>query len=232
MTSLPQTIGIVTGIKLEENLLIKACARESFGKLITDCACGTVEGAQSSAMRLIKKGATHLISFGVCGGLSPDLNAGDLVIANKAMMDGQVVDLDVDWAQAARAHLSYAKTGSMLSVRTPLVSPVEKHVAFEKTSAITVDVESYAVASIAQQYGLPCLVLRAVLDNAAQSLPEAALCGVNEKGETQIWPVIKALVKCPHDLPALIALGQNSSRAQSALRTAAISATPNFWAVS
>jgi len=222
-------IGIVTGIALEENLLRKAFKRAGHGNSLTACAAGTVVGAQKSAESLIEQGASHLISFGVCGGLSPYVKAGDLILADQAAMNGIVLPVTKAWQKAALTQLPNAKTGIILSVDTPITTAAAKHQAYESTSAIAVDVESFAVMQAAKNHNLPCLIIRAVLDGAKQELPETALSGVDENGNTQIWPVIKALLKRPQDLPALIDLTRASGRAQETLKAIIKKGAPDFW---
>ncbi len=68
-------LGVVTGLKSEANLLKGL-------KL----ACVSTGGQAGEARRkidlLIAEGMTGLVSFGIAGALSPDLKAGDLVIAD------------------------------------------------------------------------------------------------------------------------------------------------------
>ena len=223
-------IGIVTGIKLEDALLRKGF-KQAGHDVLTACAAGTVVGAEKSAQALIDQGATHLISFGVCGGLSPYVKAGDLILADSVIMDGEMIELKSAWHEAALEGSNMAaKSGAMLSVATAISSPAAKHAAYESTEAVAVDVESFAVAQAAKDNGLPCLIIRAVLDGATQSLPETALSGVDENGNTQIWPVIKSLMKRPKDLPALLDLARDSGRAQDTLKAVIRKCAPDFWA--
>ena len=90
----------------------------------------------------------------------------------------------------------------------------------QSSHAIAVDVESFAVVQTALAHNLQALVIRAVLDPVDQALPPAALGGVNDKGETQIWPVIKGLMKHPQDLPDLLRLGGQNRRACAVLAEA------------
>jgi len=223
-------IGIVTGIKLEDNLVRKGFKQAGYPDVLTACAAGTVAGAKAAAQDLIDRGATHLISFGVCGGLSPYVTAGDLILANEVQVDGKTLSVDAPWHAAIKAQFPQARAGLMLSVAQAITRVEAKHTAYETTSAVAVDVESFAVVEAANASGLPAIIIRAVLDGAKQSLPEAALSGVNEAGETQIWPVIKGLMKRPQDLPALMNLGRDSAKAQEGLKAVIRKGAPEFWA--
>jgi len=154
----------------------------------------------------------------------------DLILAGSVSMNGEIIDLKSAWHQAALAQNPDARSGIMLSVAKPISTPEAKYAAYKNTEAVAVDVESFAVAQIAKDNGLACLIIRAVLDTAKQSLPDSALSGVDETGKTQIWPVIKSLLKRPQDLPALLDLARDSGRAQDTLKSVIKKGAPDFWA--
>ena len=213
-------LGIVTGLELESKLCLKAY--KSIGKdaPLIACAAGTVEGAQRAATSLIAQGATRLMSFGVCGGLAAGVNTGDLILPETVMMDGNTLAISSDWHAQTLRQLPDAKTGAIVSVSTAVTTPFDKAALYKNSHAIAVDVESFAVVQTALAHNLQALVIRAVLDPSDQALPQAALCGVNDKGETQIWPVIKGLMKRPQDLPDLLRLGGQNKHACEVLAEA------------
>ena len=235
-------IGFVTGIGLEETLLRRAYKRARLDAPLNACAAGQVDGAYQAAQALADQGATHLISFGVCGGLSPYVKAGDLIVADTVLMDKQSLSLNTGlsgaWHKAVMVHYAdehsdarlAIRSGRLLSVTQAITTIEDKFTAYEHCEAVAVDVESYAVAKTAQERNLPCLIIRAVLDSADQALPKTAMSGVDEAGKTKIWPVIKSLLKRPQDLPDLMKLAQDSTRAQESLKAAIKKGAPNFWA--
>ena len=206
-------LGIVTGLQLDKQICLKAYKAIAKDRPLIICAAGTVEGAKRAAKDLIEQGANHLVSFGLCGGLAPDIETGDLIMPKAVMMEGETLSLDGDWFEKISSDLPYAKTGKLISVNEAVTSPQAKALLHEQSGAMAVDVESFAVMQAAKAHNLPSLILRAVLDPSHQTLPEAALRGVNANGETQIWPVIKALIRHPQDLPDLIRLSGQNKRA-------------------
>ena len=66
-------LGIVTGLELEKQLCLKAYKTIAKDRPLIICAAGTIEGAERAAKDLIDQGASHLISFGLCGGLATDI---------------------------------------------------------------------------------------------------------------------------------------------------------------
>ena len=206
-------LGIVTGIEFEAKLCRKAFKSITKDVPLIACAAGTVEGAARAAKSLIEQGTTRLISFGVCGGLSDGVDNGDLILPESVMMNVKTLSLHSDWFEKISGNLPHANTGTLISVREAVTSPQAKALLHEQTGAVAVDVESFTVMRAAKAHNLPSLILRAVLDPVHQTLPEAALRGVDANGETQIWPVIKGLMLRPQDLPDLIRLGRQNKQA-------------------
>ena len=73
-------------------------------------------------------------------------------------------------------------------------------------------------AEIAALYGVPFVVLRVVLDPAHRAIPQSALAGARHDGGTDPVAVLKALMKRPEDLPALLRLAGDTREASRALR--------------
>jgi len=216
-------IGIVTGIELEAKLCRKTF-RELGHDLDVDVhiqsAAGTVAGARAAAKALCEKGVSHLVSFGVCGGLSPDMKSGDLILPESLLMDGHSQHVDSDWHAQLCAVVGDVKTGPIVSVSNAVSTPQGKAELHQSTAAIGVDVESYAVMAVAAEQGIPALAFRTVLDPHNQALPPAALKGVDEQGSTQLLPLLLELLRRPQDLPHLIRLGGQSKKATMRLRQA------------
>jgi adenosylhomocysteine nucleosidase len=88
---------------------------------------------------------------------------------------------------------------------------------FRTTGAAAIDLESGAVAAVAERAGLGFAVLRAVCDPADAGLPPAALAALDASGRVSVWNVAQSLLREPGQLPALIALGRAAKVARAAL---------------
>lgn len=77
-------LGVVTGLKSEAQLLRGL-----------DVMCISTGGrahiARPKINRLVSRGLTGLVSFGIAGALSPELRTGDIVIADKVVGEGETV---------------------------------------------------------------------------------------------------------------------------------------------
>jgi adenosylhomocysteine nucleosidase len=185
-----------------------------------------VSAAAAGARRLAATGARALISWGVAGGLDPGLAAGTLVLPRVIISPDNVsFATATDWREHVRSAIEalYAVcTGSLLTCRAPLGSVAAKARAFRETGAVAVDMESSAVAEVAAAQRIPFLAVRAIVDGAADELPEAALIAATAGTATlRIFRLLATLARAPGELPALIRLAGRYGRARRALSAVA-----------
>jgi nucleoside phosphorylase len=185
-----------------------------------------VSAAAAGARRLAAAGARALISWGVAGGLDPGLAAGTLVLPREIISPDNVsLATATDWREHVRSAIEaqYAVcTGSLLTCRAPLGSVAAKARAFRETAAVAVDMESSAVAEVAAAQRIPFLAVRAIVDGAADELPEAALMAATAGTATlRIGRLLVTLARAPGELPALIRLAGRYGRARRALSAVA-----------
>ena len=199
-------LGIVTGLTAEAKIA------RSLGVPVR-AGGGTPEGAERAAHELVALGVTGLLSFGLAGGLDPELKPGDLIVPNAVVEDGRIRITN----QLLSGCLGEARQGMLLAHSQIVVSAAEKAALAKSTLCRAVDLESGAVARVAQANGLPFAVLRAICDDAALSLPPAASAALNSKGAIAISRVALSILLNPLQIPALIALGSDAGRARQAL---------------
>ena len=115
-----------------------------------------------------------VVSAGVCGGLDPELRVGDLVLPDGVVSDAGV-RLPVTGTVAQRAAAAggaRVRTGVMLTSSRIVSTPEAKAALRAATGAVAVDMESAAILEAAAARGCSSLVVRAVSDDASESLPE------------------------------------------------------------
>jgi adenosylhomocysteine nucleosidase len=125
---------------------------------------------------------------------------------------------DVDYPTS---DLVGAAAGLLLAGTTIIATKAAKQALFQATSAAAIDLESGAVAQVAQRYNLPFAVLRAICDPAERDLPPAALSALNHNGAIGLWRVVASIAANPGQIPNLIALAQDAAHARRALLNAA-----------
>lgn len=204
--------------------------RLSDGSLVSVSGIGA-DNAARAARTLVAAGAGALLSWGVAGGLDPSLSCGAAVLPGAVLRDAggrgalRRYETCATWREPLMSALQrYAPVvaGTLLSSATPVAAAALKAQKFAETHAVAVDMESAAVAEVARQHDLPFLVLRVILDTAADSLPESILRAfdpaANRSGLSRAWQLLWALLTTPSELRALLRLPRQYRLAQRALR--------------
>ena len=139
---------------------------------------GTPAGAEAAAKQLVSEGATALVSFGLAGGLDPALRPGAVIIPSVVLSTGRRFSAD-----AALADRFGGLTGhTSLAGQTVASDAAEKQRLRAAMQADAIDLESGAIAAVAEIYHLPFLVVRAICDPAERTLPPAALIALRPDG--------------------------------------------------
>jgi hopanoid-associated phosphorylase len=167
--------------------------------------------------RHVRKGVRGLISFGIAGGLAPDLRPGDVIVGNSVVTADGTIRTCMDWSKSLLDLLPHAHHLPVFGAETPILTVSGKESLWRGTGAVAVDTESGPVAEAADRYGLPYAVLRVVLDPANRSIPQSALAGAREDGTIDAGAVVKSLMRRPRDLRALLCLAGDSRKANRAL---------------
>ena len=160
-----------------------------------------------------------LVSFGIAGGLAPELKAGTVIVS------GEVVSERCCWRAAPPyrrqltefAHSIGAIYGPVFGATSIVATTAEKKRARAMTEALAVDLESEIVASMAATLGLPFIVLRAVADTARRDLPPASLVPLSVDGKPDVSRVFASVMRRPFQLAEMIGLAHETRMALSAL---------------
>jgi adenosylhomocysteine nucleosidase len=183
------------------------------------------QNARKAAELAISKGATQLISWGCAGALSHELKMGDLVLADSLLdSDGTQTPVNATWHQYAKNILGSSVAvykGALLNSEDVISTAQEKQAIFEKTGALAIDMESHAIAQVAQHYALPFIAIRAIADPSTMDLPVAISRALNDVGEIEISKILFSLARNPKEIPHLIQIGQYFHIAKQKLSTVA-----------
>jgi adenosylhomocysteine nucleosidase len=219
-------VGVVAALAAEARALgpavkqIGNVGRLSDGTLLAVSGMGCT-AAGVAAARLIEAGASALMSFGLAGGLDPELAAGSVVFPSEVISrDGARFPTSVQWRERLTAAMPTQRPvagGKLLTSVQAIDTVADKAVAFRETGAVAVDMESLAVAQVAAAHRLPFLVARVIVDTAADVLPRAVVAA-SLGGQVRIWRLIGGLALAPGELAALIRL---ASRYRVATRSLA-----------
>lgn len=211
--------GAVTGLAAEAEI-----ARQA--GLVAAAGAGTAAGTERAIRSLVEHGVPGLVSFGLAGGLAPNLATGALIApAAVRGLDDEAHWVDVEWharlTRAAHAAGISLVVGGILGSERVVASGTEKARLHHATHAIAVDLESHRVARAAARARIPFLVFRVIADAAERDLPPAALVPLTRSGHPSIR-VLGSIVAKPGQLSALVRLARETRTALDALRRGAL----------
>jgi len=166
----------------------------------------------------VRRGASGLISFGIAGGLAPDLVAGDWIVGSAVRTDQGRFPTDHAWARRLLAVLPAAIHAEIVGADTPIAGVWEKRRLHAETGAVAVDTESHIAASIAAAHRIPFAAARVVIDAADRELPPAAMIGLRHDGTPDVAAVFRSVVRQPSQLSALMRTALDARIAETALR--------------
>ncbi len=202
------TLAVVTGLAFEAKIIEKAHARAKRPTPLLACSGPGGERARSTAERLLAGGAEALVSFGVCGGLDPELGPGDLLLADRVIAETGTYETDPAWrarlAEAWQASGLNVAGGALLGSEHAVAKAEGKRALFEAHGARAVDLESHGIAQAAEAAGAPFLAVRAVADPADRNLPRAALIATGPDGRLKVFTALTTMYLRPWEGPALV----------------------------
>lgn len=157
----------------------------------------------------------RVVWIGIAGGMSPDLQVGDLIVARSALApDRPAVDLDDALVAAATAR--NCRAGVVVTAPRVVAGAKARAALWRRAGSrpvAAVDMESWPAAQVLHAAGLPFAVLRAVSDTAAQELPGfLQRVDAPEAGGTGRGHIVRAAVMRPANWIALAAFRLRAGR--------------------
>jgi len=179
------------------------------------------EQAAKAATTLIQHGADALLSWGCAGALSSDLQPGDLLLPNSVKAQaGNTLHTDKQWhAQLSGLLANTCKpvTGALTSTANIIAEPVQKQALYQSSGAVAVDMESAAIAILAQEALIPFMAIRAIADDVDTIIPACINQGMDVYGNINPASMLAILLIHPTSWPQLMRLGRQFSAAKSTL---------------
>jgi len=122
------------------------------GTLVAVSGMGCTAAA-TAAQALVDAGATALVSWGLAGGLDPDLTSGTICLPTLVVSrEGATFPTDVHWRAILTAAITDGRAvvgGKLLTSAGAIADLAGKAAAFRDTGAVAVDMESMGVAQVA-----------------------------------------------------------------------------------
>lgn len=202
--------------------------------LVESCGIGPAN-ARAGAERLLARGVDGLVSWGTAGALHADYSPGAMIVFESVVNDaGRCYPSDARWRRAMLMSLAplHAVAARGYSAPHAAASVAAKAALHARTGCAAVDMESAAVAALADTAGVPFIALRVVVDPADFQIPHCALHGLRDDGRAHVAAILKSLARRPQDLPPLLRLARWYHGALARLRLASHVLQPDFGALS
>nr|VFK68564.1 MAG: adenosylhomocysteine nucleosidase [Candidatus Kentron sp. UNK]VFK73646.1 MAG: adenosylhomocysteine nucleosidase [Candidatus Kentron sp. UNK] len=191
------------------------------------------QNATRAAQSLIDAGADALVSWGIAGALDPHLAPGDIVLPTDVIdhVDKQRYPVNQRWRAALKNRLDQNRLdpnkldhekiysqGSVVSTRAVQPGPRQKAKLHKDTGAMAVDMESAAIAAVANEENKPFIIIRSISDTTAMQLPSSAINATDPYGRVSILGLLAGLTKNPAELRHYPNLIRSLARAKRSLR--------------
>lgn len=174
-----------------------------------------------AARRLVEAGATALVSWGMAGGLDPDLPAGTICLPREVVApDGMRFATAPPWRETLTVSVAGCRpvtSGALLTSLHPIAGVAAKAQARRETGTVAVDMESSAVAEVAAASHVPFMAVRVIVDTAQDAIP-SSVTAAGESGQVRIARLLMGLARSPGEIVALIRLAR---RYRAAIRSLA-----------
>ncbi len=205
-------LGILCGLESEAKI-----ARRIPNALVA-CAAARPGKARALVRELIDQGATHIVSFGVAGGLQPDLPMGALVVGSHVLSDKGKWACDTMWCGELLKKLPKARLAAVYGSDVIVPTAVQKSTLHRQHACSIVDMESQCVAEIASAANLPFAVIRTVCDGATVNLPDIVMQAIGEDGTIDIKKAVRHILRHPQEIFQLPHVVFGMNRALSGLK--------------
>ncbi len=224
-------LGIIAAIPAEAKCLqskkIKFSEPFEIEKNIFLCVSGV--GYQSSlhaTKKLIELNVDGLISWGIAGGICKSIHSGDLILAKAVTNQEKSYKTSNKWCRKIENyfHNSLCKilSGDIVSTKKICATSIEKTKLFKETGALAIDMESFAMAEIAETNNLDFIIIRAIADDANLNLPEAVIENIDNFGRLKIVKFIISCLLRPTQINKIILLAKNYRKALKSLKNISI----------
>ena len=221
--------GVVAALDREARVLGPALESKGGCDVLAGGTLRAVSGmgcaaAAMAARRLVEAGATALVSWGMAGGLDPDLEAGAICLPREVVApDGMRFATTSSWREALAASIASYRpvaSGALVTRTHPIAGVAAKAAIRHETGAVAVDMESSAVAEVAAASHVPFMAVRVIVDTALDGIP-TSVTAAGESGQVRIARLLVGLARSPGEIASLLRLARRYRAAIGSLRTVA-----------
>ena len=164
---------------------------------------GSENATASLRQHLRTNRPSFVLSAGFAGGLNPHLAMGTTLFSRCGTQDHPLLKPLQSLAD---------KEGTFISHDRVIAKAKEKQRLHQETQHDAVEMESSAIASVAQDHRIPCLTLRVISDAADEDLPLDFNHLMTRDKRIHFPKLLWALARNPEKIPTLIRFNHEISR--------------------
>lgn len=209
----------------EEAAAFRSISAGESGATILVTGIGRINAEKSVRGFLATNPVDLVLTCGFAGGLSPELEVGDVLYESAS--DGarsqparQMIGAGPDRSHDAcfkKLVTSGAKPAKFFCADRIATTAIEKATLRAETGADAVEMESGAIHAVCIERGIDCATLRSISDTADQDLPLDFNLLARSDLSLDYGKLMLAIAKSPAKIPALMRLQKNSKLAAQRL---------------
>ncbi len=166
----------------------------------------------------VLRGCRGIISFGIAGGLCPNLAPGACVVARSIVTATERFATDTAWSR----HLLWSIPGAIhadIAGGHALISdPATKRAIGKASDTVAVDMESSLSAAAALRHNVPFAAVRVLADPSCRTLPHVAQVAVLADGRLDFPAIMRSLATQPRQWSDLARTAFDTRKARLVLR--------------
>jgi adenosylhomocysteine nucleosidase len=154
----------------------------------------------------------RVISAGFAGGLCPQAERNDILVADRLLStEGNVIAIELPAGLSAAMTQPGVRCGPLLTADRVVRLPAQRRSLFERHGAMAVDMETFAVAEVCLRRGVPFSSVRVVNDTADETLPrDVEHLLVQQSGAAQWGAALGAIWRRPASIKDMYQLRENA----------------------
>ena len=200
---------ICAALAIEAELVARHFEQEAWGPGFADLS--------EFIARAAIDGCRGIVSYGLAGGLSPDLRSGDIVVGSEIVgLNGSIPTDDV-WSAWLLSAIPTAVYGPIAGIDSPISERASRNELRLRSGALAVDMESHMIAGLAAANSMRFVAIRVVIDAAGRNIPPSAVACISSDGQTSKWRLSRLLLGRPSDTIDIIRLSGDWWLARRAL---------------
>lgn len=163
---------------------------------------------------------SNLVSIGVAGALTSDLEPGQIVVAGEVHSPEGSVALATESLRNAALAIEGVRSGTVVTVDRIVTEQAAKAELWQRLAGegpAAVDMESSAVVQLATARRTPVLVARAICDTANEDLPSFLVNCANDDGSMHRGRVVLHALRHPSAIRSLLWLRRRVRRCSARL---------------